>query len=82
MCRAILIATEVIKKGQEELIYYLTHCEETQEGSGQSLARGTPMELQQALYSMKAEYNDMCQEDDDWHWQEDQDLSWDGKWKS
>ena len=40
MCRAILIATEVIKKGNEELVSYLTHCEETQEGSGEPLAMG------------------------------------------
>ena len=25
---------------------------------------------------MKAEYEDMCQDDDDWQWQEDQDLDW------
>ena len=30
----------------------------------------TPTELQEAhaLHSMQAEFNDMCQEDQDWHW--------------
>ena len=40
---------------------------------------GTPTEPRYALYQfsdMKAELEDMCQDDDVWHWQEDQDWHW------
>ena len=51
---------------------------------GLSVARRAPMELQEAhaLYSMQAEFNDMCQEDVDWLWKEDRDINGDVEWTS
>jgi len=70
MCKAILKATDVIKKSRVEL-----NADPTSDngGSGQDLARGPPTEPMQALY--QAELEDMCQEDDVWHWQEDLEAS-------
>ncbi len=78
-CKSILHATEVVKKSQEELMSYLTSGQGSQGGSGMVSAKFPDTEPLQALYhvrEMKAQYEDMCHEDDDRHWQEDQHLHW------
>ena len=76
MCKAVLTAIDVIKKSRAELDSYLATVRGIEGGGGQALARGPPNEPMYALYQfsdMKAELEDMCQDGDDWQWQEDQD---------
>ena len=70
MCNAILKAIDVIKKSRVELSSYLTRGRGIPGGGGHSTARLNTTEPMQALYQvsdMKAELEDMCQEEDDWH---------------
>ena len=67
MCDAMLKAVDVIKKSLAESSGDTTNCVW---GSGEFAARRATTEPLQALCTLEAE----CQEEDDWHWQEDQDL--------
>ncbi len=67
MCKAVLKATDVIKKALVEANSHRASGEGIQGGSGQSTARRTTTEPLQALY--QAELEDMCQDDDEWQWE-------------
>ena len=69
-------ATDIIKKAREDLGSHAASGRVSQGGSGLSSARRTTTEPLQIL--CQAELEDMCQDDDDWQWQE----HWVDDWKT